>query len=731
MRYQYLAVAIALAATAVSSEAIAQSASNQPASGGGDNASGVETIVVTAQKRSENLQNVPITVSAYSAQQLKQWNVTSVENLSTLVSGFTGAGLEDEQSPHIRGVGMQSSEPGQERAVATYVDGVYIGADSPGLMELPDLDTRNVEVLKGPQGTLFGRNTTAGLIQITTRDPELSGFQEEAEAGIANYDTVSGSAYFNAPVSSNVATNLFVQASSQGEGWGKNIQTGLSTYRDDADVVARNKWLVDFGSSTSFMLNADYEHTNRFGFYGLLQFPGTKNSLGQISTVTGWDINNPPKDNEVDTASGAGVSGELTHEFGFATLKDIVGYRTSQYAEYDGNAAVLPEDVLSFDRITQHTQLTEELQLSSPDNSPLVWTVGYFFYDATDQTNFPLFFGPAAGSTTVSSTTLSHIDTESNALYGQASYEILPGTTLTGGWRYSIDNHNLLPSTINTIKTSGPLPLGVYTGSYTETPDANRAAIEHKFSDDAMVYFSYNYGTKSGDYTPSKPNVAPSADERLHAYEVGTKLTGFADKLRLNVSGFYYDYANMQVTAYANGAAFIYNAAGSELYGSDIDLEFLPLKNLTLYSSMEFLHTQFTSFANAQVPVAQLAGGYVNTLENITGAPLLHSPTFTGSLGFNYVMQESYGNWVLAGSAYYNDGYWGDYGHITRQAAYTYVNASIEFATPDDRYYARLWGANLADAQVVDAIGVTAPYAAFRDLTAPRTFGVTLGARFD
>jgi len=149
MRYQHLATTIVVAATAISSPAAAQGAGNQPAPNSGDNASGVEVIVVTAQKRSENLQNVPITVNAYSSKQLTAFNVTTAQDLSTLVSGFNGAGLDNEQSPHIRGVGVTSAQQGEEGSVATYVDGVYIGATgSPGMMNLQD--ATDVEVLKGP-----------------------------------------------------------------------------------------------------------------------------------------------------------------------------------------------------------------------------------------------------------------------------------------------------------------------------------------------------------------------------------------------------------------------------------------------------------------------------------------------------------------------------------------------------------------------------------------------------
>jgi iron complex outermembrane receptor protein len=154
-------------------------------------------IIVTANKRAENIQDVPITITAVSGEALADSGVKSLQDLTTLVSGYVGPGDIGFQSPHLRGVGSQVSSPGLENSVALYVDGIYIGATSPALLRLNNV--AQIEVLKGPQGTLFGRNTTGGLVHVQTRNPSQD-FEASLEGGYANYETVNGAGYLNVPL---------------------------------------------------------------------------------------------------------------------------------------------------------------------------------------------------------------------------------------------------------------------------------------------------------------------------------------------------------------------------------------------------------------------------------------------------------------------------------------------------------------------------------------------------
>jgi iron complex outermembrane recepter protein len=415
----------------------------------------LEELVVTAQRRDENLQKVPIAVTAVSGEDLADSNVKSVQDLTTLVSGLIGPGDNGMQSPHLRGIGSQVGSPGIENSVALYVDGVYIGATSPALLSLNDVE--QVEVLKGPQGTLFGRNTTGGLIQITTQNPSSTP-AVEVELGAANYNTISGSAYFNAPVSSNISTNLAIQASNQGEGWGKNLLTGLDVYRTDLNLTLRNKWDIQLGDATKFQLVADYDRRNETGTFAYRPIAGSTVAVANnpgppatfTSTVSGWNVDS--SGNQKDRTEAYGLSGRLSHDFGFATLSDTLAFRRTAFNLLDFDADKTPLDDFTIDWHALDKQWTNELQLASNGSGPLTWTAGVFYYHAVDDTFQPLTWGALApvlppfiapiGQFLLVSLTDS-IVTESYAGYAQADYKIASDTTLTAGFRYSHDKHSI------------------------------------------------------------------------------------------------------------------------------------------------------------------------------------------------------------------------------------------------------------------------------------------------
>jgi len=709
----------------------------------GTAATGVQEILVTANKRSENIQDVPITITAISTAALEQSNVKSLQDLTSLVAGYVGPGDIAFQSPHLRGVGSQISSPGLENSVAQYVDGVYIGATSPALLRLNNV--QQIEVLKGPQGTLFGRNTTGGLIQVTTRNPGKD-MEANVELGYANYQTYSGSLYLNAPLGEGVATNLAVQASGADKGWGKNLATGNPASKLNSEISARNKWDIALGSDTKLMLIGDYEYHSDINYFNSRSLVGTKIAPGYTSTVDGWNVNSA---SDVKVKSEAwGLTGRLSHDFGSATLTNIAAYRDTKFdiLDFTANYAPKPYDDVHFFWSTKNHQWTDELQLTSNGNGPLKWTIGAFYYNATDINHQPGVAGPAGPP--FNFVTDSRIKTTSIAGYGQASYDIVPQTTLTVGLRYSHDNHEVSGTYVHTPAFFGFLDQTSTLKPFSKDSLSARISLSHKLSDDAMIYASYNRGTKSGGFNPVQINNPPFGDEKIDAFEVGTKLDMMDHKVRLNLSGYYYKYGNIQVQSFKiAGPPTIYNASSAELYGLDAELELRPTEALTISGNMSIAHSQFGDFPTAEFyakcdlahsvpggncfppPYAAIGAGYYIYNANAKGNSLPLAPDFSASIAANYSIPTSMGKFDLSGNLSYNGGFFTTVGHELHQDAFTRVGASLQFTTNDDRFYARLWGANLTNSQDSSRLNQLAS-GPIIGLNSPRTYGLTVGAKF-
>jgi iron complex outermembrane recepter protein len=734
IRDMLLGSAIAIIPLTVSSGAYAQTAAQ------GDE--GIAEIVVTANKRAENIQDVPITITAVSGETLKDAGVKSLQDLTTLVSGYVGPGDIAFQSPHLRGVGSQVSSPGLENSVALYVDGIYIGATSPALLRLNNV--AQIEVLKGPQGTLFGRNTTGGLVHVQTRNPSQD-FEASVEAGYANYDTISGAAYLNAPIGGKSALNVAVQGTGAGKGWGTNLDTGGPTYKLKSEWSVRSKLDIGMGENTNFMIIGDYESHKDIGFFTKRSVVGAKISPTYTSTVTGWDAN-AAADARVQSKAW-GLAGRLTHDFGGVTLTNTLAYRNTEFnlLDFVANAAPAALDDLHFFWYTKNKQWTNELQLSSDGGGPLNWTIGAYYYNAEDINHQPGIsqrppFGPPFDFVTDSV-----IKTKSLAGYGQVSYEVSPGTTLTGGLRYTHDKQSVSGTFIHSPAFFSFLDAVSNLPPRSKGSVSARVSLAHKFTDDAMVYVSFNRGSKSGGFNPVQINNPPFDDEKLNAYEVGTKLSFMDNKARFNLAGFYYDYKNIQVQSFRiPGPPTVLNASSAKLYGIDADLELQPTEAFTLSATMSIVHTEFGDFPNAEfygqcgpaAPVGACSAanvtagsGFYLYLANAKGNPLPLAPKFTASVAAKYTIPVGSGKVDLNANFAYNGGFFSTVGKELHQDSFGRLGASVQFTSANDKYFARLWGSNLTNTEDASILNQGSG-ANFVALNSPRTYGITLGTKF-
>lgn len=721
----------------------------------------LDEITVTAQRRSEDLQRVPIAVASMSPDDLASSNISTIQGLTAVVPGFVGPGENGMAPPHVRGIGASGTGLGIEAAFATYVDGIYIGALSPALGGLTYV--QQVDVLKGPQGTLFGRNTTGGLIQINTRDPgdEL---RAESEIGYGSYQKIDGQFYLNVPVSDRVSTNFAVSAGSQGEGYGKNLVTGEDAYRTDLRVMARNKWDVRFTDETELKLGLDYEkvdETNTFAYrpvYGVTTnifhpntFPLPVPPAGQTYTslVDGWDTNSL-KDNE-NHVIAYGLSGRLSHDLGFATLSNQLAYRYTDMKMLQYDATKTPLDFFVVDRLNVSKQWTDELQLASNGNDRFTWTTGIFLYRNANEGSQALDYGalapspPGLGKLQSQLVTSKLVD-ESVSAYAQTDFKLTDTTTLTTGLRYSYDQHEISGRQVTT---------GANLAAVTVTPNASvpetsfskgsfswRVALAKQLTPDAMVYGSWNRGTKTGGYNPIVLTNPPFDEEVLDAYELGTKLSFLDNRARLNVAGFYNDYTNMQVQRFpVSGPPIYYNGAGARSYGVDVDLEIRPVASLTIRATLELLDSEFTDFPNATLLQPGPFGGFEDARINLaTGAPANPMPTANGtslpyaadvsaSLVPTYSVPLGTGTLDMSATWTHNSGFYAAPGKEISQPAYDAFGANLTFTGQDGRYWVSLWGSNLTNEQIATTMTVTVNGSTV-GLAPPRTYGLKLGFNF-
>lgn len=721
------------AALAVSTAAQAQGAADAaPTAAGPASAispASLEEVVITAQRRAERLQDVPIAVAAVTADQLEASGVRS-----TLDLAVTTPGLQMNESagfllPSLRGVGTQATGPGIENPVAIYIDGVYLASQTASVLTLNNVE--RVEVLKGPQGTLFGRNSTGGVIQVITRKPSHT-FGGSLGVSYGNYGTLSGNVYLTGGLTDNLAIDFAGSVLTQAEGYGVNIVTGKDFNRADIDMAYRTKLLFEPSDRTSIEVAADYFKNK--GSSASFRPGVLPNGLNPSAPVPTGDYNGSQDVNPIRLSEGGGASLKIRQDLGdAASFVSITAYRASKLRydiDYDFSAAPM----LASGATTNDRQFSQELQLLSQGEGKLKWIVGAFYFDGegnndpkSNRAGFPLTPGP---SDVLDQRTYPEITTKSYAAFGQLSYALASGTNVTAGLRYTDEERNLTATSLNLFNGSElPPSFAPVNQSASASKLTWRLSVDQKFGDDIMAYASYNRGFKSGGFSADTPTLPSFRPEQLDAYEVGLKTQLFDRRLRFNASAFYYDYKNIQISTYDLGSLILLNGAAARIYGLEFDFEARPTAGLILAGGLTALDPEFTDFPNAPFFKGCAAGEPLPCPRSAAGLTLPQQSKLTGNMSATYERPLSFATLTLNASYYYNSGFFVDAGHTDKQESYEMVGASIGLLFDDGRYALRAWGRNLTDSHVIRqeafaAVGSAVSYGA------PRTYGLTVEARF-
>jgi iron complex outermembrane recepter protein len=688
---------------------------------------GLQEIVVTAQKRTENLQKVPIAISAVSSSTLEDGGVVSTTDLPAVLPGLEVLNIAGQLTPEVRGVGSSFTSPGIEAPIATYVDDVYHAYAADIDLDFADVD--QVALLKGPQGTLFGRNATGGVLQVTTRQPS-STFGGSFQTSIDDYLTTRSNLFLTGPVTANTAASLSLSYAYQGDGYGKNIATGDDIGRLDHSLTVRGKTRTEWDDRTTLDLTLDYSSHAGSQDGNYRAFPGFSSIAPSPQPANLFDDNNYL--DAYNSFVGGGASAKISHQFDLATLTSISAYRNgSLFYTFSPVPSATPEFNVVVHNF-QSEQFTQELQLVSPSDQRLTWALGlYYFYNkATLRWNLNYFNGYNGPINNLFLP--SDQSTNSVAGFGQANYKITSGTRVTAGLRYTYDDKTYSSQTIATF-LGGAMDTfaSVSDEKYSNSSPTWRLSLEQDLARDVMGYISYNRGVKSGGFNTTSTTNPPFAPEKLDAYEAGIKSQFLDNRLRLNAGGFYYKYNDLQIAGYSAGVPNVTNATSANIHGIDADFVAKITSGLSLTASANWLHARFGTYLDAPtlIPNPGFEGGTVGTV-NASGRTLPRAPTFTDSIGANYRIPVRLGDLNFNVTDSYNSGFYAEPDNVLRQPSFHLLDASISWMSRDGGYTVRLFANNLLNKAVVgqpssDAWGYITDYS-----NPPRVVGVSFKVNF-
>jgi outer membrane receptor protein involved in Fe transport len=694
-----------------------------------------EEIVVTAQRRPERPQDIPISLTALAGDGLEQMQATDMAGLGKVVPSLVMTRTGAFTQPYLRGIGKRSTL-GVENSVATYVDGVYLASPISALLDLRGVE--RIEVLNGPQGTLFGRNTTGGVIQIVTRDPtsETSG---EAELHAGSYGNVRGDAYLTGG-NDRIAGNFAMSLSHNG-GYGTNLFTGKT---DQGEVrhsfVARSKWIWKPAPSLKLTLAGDYQDVDQdFAYRPVAGFA----PIGQPRVHNFRDGDQDAPSRYRFRYGGISLKGEA--EIGKMILTSISALRRMR-ARYSNDLDLGPRSLLSAAPKARQEQFNQEFQLRSGDASRLPWVAGLYFIHIAEQYDPNPFFYGGSYSAQLGGRTgqvlYSRGHASSYAAYGQATLPIGQATALTLGLRYTIEQRSdeangerqfdnppfVRPIPGVPLLTEEPLRESIKTGELTW-----RASLERHFSDEVMGYASASRGFQSGGWNLQTPQNAAFGPERLDDFEAGLKYVSRSQRLSADTTLFRYDYSDLQVTAVTPTGSATTNATSARVYGLGLQLDARLDRDADVSLGLQLLKTRFNRFPNAScinyAPGA--AAPYASISCDVTGNHLPFAPSLKFNVGANrrFSLGRA-GALLLSANLAYNKGYFSEPDNVVRQDAFATVDVSAEWRASRSGPSVRLSVLNLTDCDYYDGLTAVATAGAFQRPAAPRRLGVSIAYDF-
>lgn len=703
---------------------------------------GLGDIVVTAQKRSERLQDVPISITAVTGAQLATREIRNTQDLALIHPGLVYNQLGGFAQPFLRGIGTDVSSPNVDPSVATYIDGAFIADSQSTITNL--LGVERVEVLAGPQGTLYGRNAVAGAINIITLTPK-----QEFDAAISVSAGTHGNYTASAHASGGVTDRLAA-------GWYLAYTQSNTIYNNRIFVPTEPRRNRAFGAR----MKAVWDPTDFIKFTGSVEIGRNRSpdlSAFRQGLPTSWAIvqgATPPTvkyhylqssfpQRNVSNQTNAFLKTEI--DLGGPSLVGVTNYhRSHTYEGNDHDASNL--NIYGSNADIWNKTFSQELQIVSEQGSALEYVVGayYFKQDAREQVRQrPEFvLGPGIGA--LSDSTVAN---QSYSAFAQATYSPIEKFRITLGGRYTHERkrlHNFFTALVNDPVSVQPgdqddflASAPVIPGTFQAYPSAAKSwskftpkvTLDYRMGG-TMVYATYSKGFKSGAYDMITPNQDPLDPEQLTSYEVGSKSDFLNGRLRVNLTYYHYDFKDIQTQVVLLAQPVYKNAATATADGIEGAITGAVTSELTLTAQGAWQKSKYDKFQGFPAQLVDPVQGHVSVPTDVSGNRLQRAPKWVASAQADWKHELESGATISAhADVYYNGGFYWNPNNDYRQKAYTLVNGSISYQFPDKRLQISAYGKNIFNKAYEQQV-LPILFSLLVADSPPSEFGVRLGYKF-
>jgi iron complex outermembrane receptor protein len=724
-RAMQIKLAVAVSLVVLQGNALAAELESQPV---------LEEVIVTANKRTQNLQDVPLAVTGFNKDFIKEAGLNDLISIEELTPGFNVSSFSLGQPQlYIRGIGSNEDGAGGDPSVATYIDDVYIARPSASSFNF--LNVERIEVLRGPQGTLYGKNAVGGVVKVDTARPQDT-FSGVVEGSVGDYDLREVRSAVNIPIADTLFSSLAVNYRER-DGYVENKTTGMEFQNID-DIAAQGQILWEATEDLSINVGIDWEDVDRDGNGRHVAGDGTFGSLHEDDIfTTQTDIPGHQK------REAHGARAEVNWDFAATRLTSITAYRHNEYSWQEdlfGTSLDLHTSQIINSTGEDSDQFSQEFRLQSLESAGYDWTVGlYYLWEDIDRFEH-YHVDILSGQVTSNENFDQDNTTKSSAVFGEVDKYFTEKFTLTLGLRYTYEEKDFAnKATTNDSDFHAFLNEDYDIEADKDWDDVTwNLVAQYQLGDDTMTYAKASRGFKSGGFQ-GVPRYGESAEipfdpENAINYELGLKSELFDRRLRLNIAAYYMDYSDLQVTQFEQigvlpdgtplASAVVRNAADAVSQGIEVEAHWAVTSYFELFG--------FYAFNDAEYDDYKYNDG-VNEVDN-SGNDLKNAPrnSYAANARFHWQLESAGSLTALVTFSHRDETQQSDENHDSnRFKDKDLLNATMTWTSPSEKIDVAVWGRNITDEEYqIHSIADSSGSEASSLYGMPDNYGVSVSYRF-